>query len=222
MKELWEQAILSYNLPLTILLGLVAVFWLLSVLGTVDIDGFDFEVDADVDAEGAGDGLSGLFGFAMRFVNAHDVPVTIVLSLLSLFMWAGSVLANYYFNPAQSGLIAAGIFVGVFFASALLVKLVTEPLRPFLRQLKNEEDNQEPIVGLVGKVKSRVLDSNFGQIEVPRTNGAPALLNAILPDEGESLVRGDEVLIIDFDKDRDKYLVQSSARLGVDSSTPKI
>ena len=58
-------------------------------------------------------------------------------------------------------------------------------------------------------MKSRVLDSNFGQVEVPRDKGAPALINAILPEEAESLVRGDQVLVIDHLKERDRFLVKA-------------
>lgn len=220
MKELWEHAILFYNLPLTILLGLVLVFWLVSVVGAVDLDGldldFDVDADLDVDGEGAASGLSGIFGFAMRFVNAQDVPITIILSLLSVFMWATSLLANSYLNPGHSGWIALGLFVGNFFFSAILVKATTQPLRPFLRSLK-AEDTTEPLIGLVGTVKSRVLDKDFGQIEVPRISGAPALLNAILPDGHDSLVRGDQVLVFDFDADRDKYLVKANRLPEADS-----
>lgn len=212
MRELWEHAILFYNLPLTILLGLVLVFWLVSLLGAVDLDGLDldFDVDADVDGDGASSGLSGLFAFVMRFVNAQDVPVTIILSLLSVFMWATSLLANSSLNPGHSGWIALGLFLGNFFFSAILVKAITQPLRPFLRSLK-AEDTPEPLIGLVGTVKSGLLDKDFGQVEVPRASGAPALLNAILPDGHESLPRGSQVLVFDFDAERDKYLVKANS-----------
>lgn len=214
MKELWEQAILFYNLPLTILLGLVFVFWLLSVLGTVDLDGFDFDIDTDLDADadGVGSGASeGVFGFMMRFVNAQDVPVMMVLSLLTLFMWVFSIGSNYLFNANQNGWIALGLSMISLIVSAVMVKLVTQPLRPFLRSLKNDQEHQEPLVGLGGIVKSRVLDSNFGQVEVPRDKGAPALLNAVLPEGRGALVRGDKILVIDFDKEKDKFLVHPAA-----------
>ena len=214
MKELWEQATLPYNLPLTVLLGLVAVFWVLSILGTVDLDSIDFDLDADMDtdAEGASGSVSeGALGFMFRFVNAQDIPVMMVLSLLTLFMWVISIASNDYLNPNQSGWIAAGLFLVNFVMSAILVKVVTHPLRPLLSSLKNDKEHQEPLVGLSGTVKSRILDSNFGQVEVPRDKGAPALLNAILPEGREALVRGDKILVIDHDAARDKFLVQDAA-----------
>lgn len=205
VKELWEQALIGYNLPLTVLFGLVVVFWLLTLLGAVDLDALDIDLDVETDgADGVGEGI---FAILLRFVNAHDIPVTIVLSLLSVFMWAGAILTNYYFNPEQNSLLAMAFLLVNLIISTLVVKFVTEPLRPFMRAIKDDGELQEPLVGMSGVVKSRVMDSSFGQVEVPRDKGAPALLNAILPEGQEPLVRGDQILVIDFDDQLDKYLV---------------
>lgn len=214
MKELLEQAILFYNLPLTVLLGLVGVFWILSLLGAVEIDAFDFDFDPEV--EGAGEGASdGVSAFLMRFVNAQDVPVMIIFSLLTLFMWAFSIAGNAAFNPDHSALIAGGLLFVNFLVSAILVKVVTQPLRPLMKAIKNDQEHQTPLIGMSGTVKSRVLDVEFGQVEIIREKGAPALLNAILPERHTaSLVKGDQVLVVSFDEERDKYLVHPMAAEG--------
>jgi hypothetical protein len=209
VKELFEQSLVFYNLPLTGLLGLVVLYWLLSLLGTVDLDTFDIDFDGETDVDGGASG-DGVFGFLMRAVNAQDVPVMIIFSLLILFMWSLAILSNYYLNPSENGWIAVGLLVGNFVASALLVKAVTQPLRPLMRAIKHDQEHQEPLIGLTGTVKSGTLDQDFGQVEVPRTNGAPALLNAILPDGHDLLSRGDAVLVISFDPEKDKHLVQAS------------
>lgn len=214
MKELFEQSLIFYNLPLTGLLGLVAVFWLLSLLGTVDIDSFDieFEADAEGGTEGSGEGV---FGFFMKLVNAQDIPVTLIFSLLTLFMWSIALISNYYLNPAESGWVAMGLLLANFVVSVLLVKAVTEPLRPVMRAIKNDQEHQEPLVGLSGTVKSGTIDRDFGQVEVPRTNGAPALLNAILPENHEPLSRGKQVLVIGYDEKLEKHLVQAAPDLTI-------
>lgn len=213
MKELWEQALIGYNLPLTVLLGLVVLFWLITLLGIFDLDALDVDLDIDADAdlngvEGVGGNILGVF---LKFVNAQDVPLMIVLSLLSLSLWALSIVSNYYFNPSQSIGLAMAFLAGNLFLSAFLVKVITHPLRPFMRNLKNDQELQQPLVGMSGVVKSRVLDSNFGQVEVPREKGAPALLNAILPEGKDALVRGNKILVIDFDEKLNKYLVQAAS-----------
>ena len=70
MKELWEQALIGYNLPLTAMFGLVTVFWLLTILGTMDLDFLDFDFDVDSDAaDGGGGVLEGLFKCASGPAN---------------------------------------------------------------------------------------------------------------------------------------------------------
>ena len=205
MKEIWEQAILAHNLPLTILLGLVIIFWLLAVLGTVDIDSLDidFDVDTDIDTD-VTPGNLGFLGGLMKLVNATDVPVMMVLSLLTLFMWVISILSNAAFNPGHSGLIACGLLVGNLIASSILVKIITQPLIPFFKAFKKGENDDEPVIGRIGTVKSRMIDRKYGQVQIPRNNGAPAIVNCRMAEGHAPLVRGTQVLV--FDKDHEKKL----------------
>jgi len=95
VKEIWDQAILYYNLPLTIVLGFIMIYWVLAVLGTIDIEAldidFDIDLDADVDPDfdldtDATPGDAGFLVGALKFVNAAEVPLMMVLSFLFLFM----------------------------------------------------------------------------------------------------------------------------------------
>ena len=105
MLELLEQSLLPFNLPLTIALGAVMLFWLVVLMGFLSFDAIDLDVapelgDADVFS------LTALIG---KLTNAADIPVTIILSIYTLFLWVSSVLGNYYLNPAQSNLIGLAI-----------------------------------------------------------------------------------------------------------------
>ncbi len=214
MKELWEQAILPYNLPLTILLVLVVCFWLLSLLGAVGADSLDVDLDADldVDVDADLDGGHANFGdipaFFLRAVNATYIPVTIVLSVLVLTMWMGSILLNFYFNPGRSGLLAAAFVVAAFVIGVLATKAVTQPLVPLMRKLKNAED-AAPVIGNLGVVRSITLDSRFGQVEVQRPDGAPAILSARLGPDAEPVLRGTTVAIVSQDEGTGLYLARA-------------
>jgi hypothetical protein len=215
VKEIWEQAILAHNLPLTILLGFVIIFWLLAVLGTVDIDSLDVDFDMDTDIDGDFDtdvtpSNIGFLGGPMKFVNATDVPVMMVLSLLTLFMWVISILSNAAFNPGHSGLIAGGLIVGNLIVSGILVKIITQPLIPFFKAFKKGENDDEPVIGRIGTVKSRVIDSKYGQVEVPRNNGAPAIVNCRMADGHSPLVRGTQVLVFDKDNEKTLFIVREA------------
>lgn len=201
VKELWEQAILPYNLPLTLLLGLAVAFWALTLLGAVTVDG-------DLPMEDGMDGNLGDFPTAMlRLVNAGSVPVTVVLTILILLMWIGSLLLNYYLNPGGSLLFAAGFFLAAFLIGVIGTKLITQPLVPFMRRLKEAED-APPVIGGVGIVRSIRLDPSYGQVEVERPDGASALLNARLSADSMPVPRGTPVAIISLDESSGVYLVR--------------
>lgn len=203
MKELWEQAILSYNLPLTILLGLMVSFWLLTLLGAVTMDSLDVDVDADLDGD-----LGDIPAVMLRVVNAGHIPLTIVLSILILAMWVIALTLNFYFNSGHSLAVAAGYFVAAFVLGVVCTKLITQPLVPFMRRLK-EAENTAPVIGETGIVRSIEMDSTYGQVEVQRPNGAPALLNARLGIDAEPICRGTQVAIISMDEKTGIYLARA-------------
>ncbi len=212
MSDFIEQAILPYNLPLTVLMGLVALFWVLSLLGAVDVDVFDLDVDADSDVEPQG---SDFIGTVLKVVNAQDVPVMMVLSIFILLMWVISILSNYTLNPLQSHMIAFGLGGGNFLVSIIGVKLITQPLRPLFRSIK-EDEASAPLVGSIGKVKSKGIDESYGQVEVQRDGGAPALLNAKLTTG--SLERGADVLVLSYDDESKRYVVKAAPELFLSDS----
>lgn len=205
MNELWEQAILPYNLPITILLGLVVLFWILTLLGAVGMDSLDVDFDADADVDGDFGDISAAM---LRVVNAGLIPLTVVLSILILGMWTFSVVLNYYFNPEHRGLVAFGFFFAAFVLGVIATKLITQPLVPFMRRLK-EAENAAPVIGEVGTVRSIQIDSEYGQVEVERPDGAPALLNARLGIDAEPVPRGTQVAIISMDEKTGIYLARA-------------
>ena len=205
MKEIWEQAILPYNLPFTILLGLVVLFWLFTLIGAFGVDSFD--VDLDADADGDLSHIGDVPAALLRVVNAGSVPVTIVLSVLVVTMWCGAMVLNYYFNPGQNSWIALVFVMVAFVVGVLATKFLTQPLVPFMKKLKQAE-NAAPVVGCVGVVRSIRIDSEYGQVEVERPDGAPALLNARLGPDAEPAPRGSSVAIVSCDEATGVYLAR--------------
>ncbi|QTN31435.1 hypothetical protein HZ994_03525 [Akkermansiaceae bacterium] len=135
MLELLEQALLPFNLPLTIALGAVMLFWLVVLLGFIGIDTFDVDLTPEaLDAETFS--LPDLIG---KLTNAADIPVTIIISLYTLFLWMASLLGNYYLNPMQSNLIGLAILGGGLFVSLALTKAITQPE---VRQGKDDGDKE--------------------------------------------------------------------------------
>jgi hypothetical protein len=210
VKELWEQAILSYNLPLTVLLGLMVLFWIFTMLGAVGMDALDFDFDADVDGN-----IGDVPAAMLRVVNAGLIPVTVVLSILALLMWVAMMVLNFYFNPGQSWLLALGYLFASFISAVAGTKILTQPLVPLMKRLKASE-TVAPVIGQIGVVKSIEMDSTYGQVEVQRLGGAPAIINAKLGEDSSPITRGTQVAILSMDEKSGVYLARAIP------STPQI
>lgn len=208
MNNLWEQATLIYNLPLTIGLIILCIYWVVSSIGIFDFD-TDVEVELDLDADADVHVSGGVFSSIMNFVNAADVPIMLVLTVLNASMWAISISMNEQWNPNGSLLLASGFFILNFIISVLITKLVTMPIAPLFNSIKKDVESAEPLVGQVGVVKSRIIDHNYGQVRVKRDKNAPALLNCKLSETDAPLVRGDEVIVVKYDKTDRKFTVRS-------------
>ena len=204
MKEILELAISPQVLPLTILLVPVALYWVLNMLGAVDLDFLDVDFDTDSDDGGMGGALQS----ALKLVNAKDVPVMVVLSIIVILLWACTMIGNLWFNAEQSGFAGGIIVLAALVAAVILTRFVVAPLKPFFRLLRTDEDNHLPVIGRTGIVRTAVIDARSGQVEVENA-GAPLLLNARLSTDGPTLPRNSEVIVISYDADSGIYAVRS-------------
>ena len=166
----------------------------------------------DAHHQGGAGGGGALTG-ALNFINASDVPLMMVISFLTVFMWVIGVTANFYFNPGtvgdRSAWLALLLLVPNFILSALLTKIATTPLKGVMRKLNDSEKALVKTVGREGKVLSSEVTREFGRVEV-ETKGSPIVLNARISEGSARLIKGDPVLIFDHDEEEDTYLVRKS------------
>lgn len=207
MKEILQLAISPQVLPLTILLVPVALYWLLNMLGAVDLDFLDVDFDTD-GPDGDDGGMGGALQSALKFVNARDVPVMIVLSFLVILLWACAMIGNLWFNAAQSGWIGGIIVIASLVAAVILTRFLIAPLKPFFRLLRADDEKHAPVIGRTGLVRTATIDERSGQVEVDNV-GASLLLNARLNTGSAPLPRNSEVIVISHDADSGIYTVRS-------------
>jgi hypothetical protein len=231
VKEIWDLAISPQVLPFTLLLAPIALYWLLAMLGTVDLDflNIDLDLDTDVDVDmdldpdldlDAGDGAgsdagdghhapgAGILHSTLRVMGATDVPIMAILSIMIVFLWTGTMLGNLWFNPGQDSFMGTVIGLSALVASFILTRIVTYPLRPFFRAFKKSGPENRPVVGRSGVVRSRELTENNGQVAIEE-KGEQIFLNARLMSGSPPLVRGTEVLVYKYDKESGIYYVRS-------------
>jgi hypothetical protein len=212
MIELFQESIRIVNLPYTILFGLSVFYWMLYLVGVFGSDLLDFDfdmdtdmdadvdVDVDVDVDGGVDGGSGgsILGALMRFVYAAEIPVTVVASVLSMAMWAFSVLSNHYLSNT-SLLIALALSIPIVVGGVIATKVILMPFVPLLKKAFDESSDIVHVIGQLCVVCSLEVSERHGQAEVP-LKGSPLLLN-VKTREGITMKKGDEAVV--FAKDDD-------------------
>ena len=233
MFEFIEICLQPVNLPFSILLMVVMMYWVLFVLGTVGLDMLDFDVDADVEVDldvdldvdadlalesgdadldvDAGSGEVAHFHpvlSMLRFVNIGEVPTMIVASVLILCMWSINLLANYYLNQPFSTMLALGMLVPVFVGAAVSTKLLTLPLRAVFRRANDGIAKPTQFVGKRCTVVSQEVTTKYGQAELlqDETNATPITINVRSKPE-QTLTKGAEALIVDHDEEKDTFLI---------------
>lgn len=235
MMELLNQSIALVNLPFTVLLGVVLVYWSLMALGLVGSDalhlhadappvGGDLHIDADVDVDV--DGGHGDFGDAvhaksgydvveagpltsfLRFVNVQRVPFMVVLSFFIFSMWVLGVLMNHYLNPADSLLLGLAFLVPNYFVAILMTKGFTTPLVPLFRaQPTSLAKTSDELLGNTAMLRSPIEGRKLGQAEL-NFEGSEYRLNVRSMD-GSRIEKGTLVVLVNRDETTGVYTVRN-------------
>ncbi len=208
MSDLLHEALKLPNFPLTILLGLVVLFWVLTIVGAADTDSLEPDLDVDLDADADADAHGSSFRLGLlRFFNLGEIPLMVLLSVLIALMWGTSVLLNYYLNPQGSLPLAAGLLLGNFIVCLFATKLVTTPLKPFMRALRAGEKHR-PVVGRSCIIKTSEVTEDFGQAECEDESGNPLLLHVRISEGQKPLSKGDRALVVETLDNAQTYIVR--------------
>lgn len=201
MNELLHAAFSPVNLIPTALFLFVMGYWLIVLIGAVDLDALDVDVDADTDV-GTGEGSLLWLNHLLAFFNLGQVPLMVFLTFLALPLWAGSVLANYYLSN-DSFLLSLGLLLPLFVVGLFVAKFLTWPLTRVFAHLDREEDTS--VIGKVCQTLSSVDDERGGQAVI-EGRGAPIKLMVRTP-AGVTLPKGATALVIEYLQDHKRYLI---------------
>jgi len=210
------------NLPFTIMLIVVVLYWMTVIVGALDVSVLDFDLDLDadadldfdadadldVDAEGgdvdgahsSGEGLRAV----LRYLNMGEVPVTIVVTFFVLSSWTISVLANWYLNRSASVLFGLLVFVPNVLVSAHIAKYAAVPFRAVFRQLDKGTSRTEDMIGKRCTVTTTEATESFGRAAI-EAKGPPIILN--VRTENETLKKGDGAVIVAFNEEAGVYII---------------
>ncbi len=208
--EFLRELVTIANLPITILMILVVLYWLMVILGVLGMDAIDLDLgmDADVDLDldpGLDADAGGIFGEALAFMHLGEVPVMIVGSMVVFFMWLLTVASNLVLNAEHSVWVSVAFVVPNVIISFLVSKAI---IWPFLHIFKNDESlvqTRENMIGETGVVKTSQVTEKFGQVEI-QIDGPAIVINARTR-AGEQLAKGDCAKIIAYNSANDTFTV---------------
>jgi hypothetical protein len=171
----------------TFLLVVLVGYWLLVLLGALDID------------DDGGDFLAGL-GFG-------GVPLTIVLSLVVGIGWfvslVGTVVLSGLSTAARVGLGFVVLVVALVFA-LFVTRLLVTPLRSVFHA--DPSASRADFVGRTCVIRTGTVATDFGQAEVRAEDGSTAIVQVRQTGQ-EDLRAGCLALIYDYDTDGEFFWV---------------
>lgn len=209
MTSFLDAALAYPTMIYTALLGLVLFYWLLAIVGLVDFEAGGLEIEADLQADADVSDLGTLAGYLVA-LGINGVPFSIVVSLMVLLSWLFSCLLGMWLLPlVPTALLSAVAGTAVLLLCPLFALPITaRVIRPMrgLFVTHNAMSNQE-LVGRICKVLTSRVDETFGRAEVS-TRGASVNIS-VWAETPNELVKGSLARIIDYDPDRQRYLIAS-------------
>lgn len=202
MQAFFEKCISGPTLPATILAGICMLYWLMVIVGSADLDAFDFDLDADLDGDAGSLVSVGLV--PLRFLNLGRVPLMLWLSIFSLAMWMLSMILDH--NPAPATpLLEFQAVVRNTVLALVTAKLLTNPLRDRFDPV--EPDSAAQLIGRTCEIVStEVTAEHIGQARL-LTGAAPLLLNVRAAAEQQPLTRGQVAVLTAYETERNTFLV---------------
>ena len=203
MNLFFQNSLAFPSIIFSALLIIISFYWLCAAFGLLDIDLFniDSELDINVDA-------TGLAGWLTK-LGLAGIPVTIILTLFTLFGWFISYFTNYWIiNAIETSFIRylTG-FIAFIITSFIALNLTAVCLKPIRKKLmsRNKPKSVHQLVGKLALVRSINVTENKG--EAVLEDGGAGLILQIRAPETENIKRGDSVVIISYDAPTHSYQV---------------
>ena len=207
MTSFYDAATSFPTVIYSTLLGVVLVYWLLALVGIVDFDSGNLEVDADLHADADADDVGDLAGYLVA-LGLNGVPFSVVVTLLVLFSWTVTCLAAMWLLPLvpTSLLRMVGGLVIMLFAFAVSLPLTARLIRP-MRGLfvTHVAMSNAALVGQTCRVLTSSVDEKFGRAEVA-TRGASVNIK-VWAETPNGLSKGSTARILEHDAAGERYLI---------------
>jgi hypothetical protein len=202
----------------TFFLLVCLLYWLVAMLGLVDIDVLDLDasdLDPDFDFSQTNNEMSSpeaLAGLMLRF-GLVGVPVTVIVSLISLFGWIICYyIVHFLFALLPGGgwlqfLLGVPILVGTLYVAVMITAQAIKPLRPLFRDSLTE--GKKYLLGQVAIVRTSRVDSRFG--EAVLDDGGAGLILKVRSNDDQQFKHGDRIVLLEYLEEQGAYRVISES-----------
>lgn len=204
----------------SVLLLVVIIYWIMAVIGLVDIDIFNGHGPigdvghighghghVDIHHDGEHSAESGLLASAVLSLGLSGVPLSIVISVLILFTWSLTYLCQRYLLLALPDVLRWGFGVvallGSFIVSLPVGVLLLRPLRGAF--VVHNALSNEHLVGKACRILTLEVTGKFGQAQV-RDNGSGYNIR-VWALEPNHLTKGSDAVIISYDRSNQRFEV---------------
>ncbi len=231
MIQFFQESVNYVNLPVTSLMIMTLLYWVMVMIGVFGFDSFDLDFDAspdiDIDAGfgidantgldaapatsiGSGRSTTGNDGFlrtVFEFFYLGEVPIVIIGSFFILFFWISTFVSNHVFNMDQSFLRSMLWLSPNLVISLVCTRISMIPFAILFKKPPPENIRREEMYGLIGFITTSEVTDTFGQMEIKLENEPEMRIN-VRTNPGESLARGDAAKIISFNNSNGTFLVE--------------
>lgn len=208
----FHQTVMSFpTVIFTVLLIICMLYWVVAVLGLVDLDVLDIDMDGDIDSADSIEAQNGIAGLLLKF-GLGGVPLTITITLIALFGWLLSYYASFFIKPlVPTDLLrfvaSIGILIAVIYVAIMITAQVIKPIRAIYSKLNIDETKH--IIGQVVRVRSSVVNKDRG--EATMNDGGAGLLLNVRATGSDEHHKGDEVVVIEQLSENNLYRVIAKA-----------
>lgn len=203
MEALLEATVWGGNIIPTILLVFVLVYWLTVVVGFVDLDAFDIDLDMETGVNS--DVSVGWFNHVLYFFNLGQVPLMLFLSFLAIPMWLLAIAATDYLG-LESVTLSFVLLLPNFVLSLFIAKLLTQPFVTLFDKLEASAEDNIQIIGKVCTIVINASEDRLGQARLEE-RGSVLMLN-VRTRKGTVLAKGQTGLIIDYLPEMSYYIIE--------------
>jgi hypothetical protein len=231
MIEFFQESVNYVNLPVTTLMIMTLLYWVMVMIGVFGFDSFDLDFDAspDVDLDagfgidastgldaapatslGGGSSTTGNDGFlraVFEFFYLGEVPIVIIGTFFMLFFWIATFVSNHFFNMNESFLKSMLWLSPNLVISLVCTRISMIPFAILFRKPPPENIRREEMYGLIGIITTSEVTDTFGQMEINLENEPEMRIN-VRTNPGETLALGDAAKIISFNNSNGTFLVE--------------